>query len=508
LFGGCVEDEACLGQVLTSFTAPDQMASLLKPMQNLSINPELKALIPPLTSEEFAQLEANVCQEGIREPIITWQGTIVDGHNRYELAQMYDLPFKVKEMQFSTMEDCMDWMINNQLGRRNVTEPQKAYLIGKKYENEKQRLGGQTKGVGQNVPPVSTAERLGEEFGISDKQVKRNEDFAKGVDLLANVEPELKGQILQGKSDLNKQDVQEFGKISKQAQKEVKQSAIFVSDEELKRQINERAAEMAKAKLAEMEEEKKNHFAKVASKIKDNDLKPQSELNSIVAQEFDVKMHEVYLINNKHKLIVADSFNDIEFIKKQANKIDCVLTDPPYGISYKSPSGNGLAQRGDYGVIQGDNIEFEPSILFQYSKNVIAWGGNYYSNKLENSAGWLVWDKRDGKAINLNSDCELAWSNMLNSARLFHHTWNGMIKASEHGSKRIHPTQKPIKLFEWCLEISKAGEFVIDIFAGSGIIIPACENTNRVAIAVEMDLTFAAAILKRLNEMGYSIQKV
>ena len=265
-------------------------------MQQLTINPELKSLIPPLTAEEFKQLETNVLAEGIREPIITWQGTIVDGHNRYELAQMYDLPFKVKEMQFSTMEDCMDWMINNQLGRRNVTEPQKAYLIGKKYENEKQRLGGQTKGVGQNVPPVSTAERLGEEFGISDKQVKRNQDFAKGVDLLANVQPELKGQIFQGKSDLNKQDVQEFGKISKQAQKEVKQSAIFVSDEELKRQINERAAEMAKAKLAEMEEEKKR-------KIEE---KKAERIELIEKQKRDIQESKLMELNGLYDVISVD----------------------------------------------------------------------------------------------------------------------------------------------------------------------------------------------------------
>jgi N6-adenosine-specific RNA methylase IME4 len=264
-------------------------------MQNLSINPELKSLIPPLTAEEFKQLETNVLAEGIREPIITWQGTIVDGHNRYELAQMYDLPFKVKEMAFASMEDCMDWMINNQLGRRNVTEPQKAYLIGKKYENEKQREGRPNTKLEQNVP-VSTAERLGEEFGISHIQVKRNEDFAKGVDLLANVEPELKGQILQGKSDLNKQDVQEFGKISKQAQKEVKQSAIFVSDEELKRQINERASEMAKVKLAEMEEEKKR-------KIEE---KKAERIELIEKQKRDIQESKLMELNGLYDVISVD----------------------------------------------------------------------------------------------------------------------------------------------------------------------------------------------------------
>ena len=250
-----------------------------------------------------------------------------------------------------------------------------------------------------------------------------------------------------------------------------------------------------------------NHFSQVASKIKDSDIKTQAEVNKVVATDYNVKMYDVYLINDRHKLIVAVSFLDIDFIKKEAGAIDCVLTDPPYGISYKSPSGNGSTQRGDYKIIEGDTTDFNPGILFQYSSNVITWGANHYANKLENSAGWLVWDKRDGVAINLNSDCEMAWSNMINSARLFHHTWNGMIKASEKGDKRIHPTQKPIKLFEWCLDIVKADKVVIDLYAGSGIIIPACENTNRIAIAVEIDLTYAAAILDRLNKMGYKINK-
>jgi N6-adenosine-specific RNA methylase IME4 len=107
-------------------------------MQNLSINPELKSLIPPLTAEEFKQLETNVLAEGIREPIITWQGTIVDGHNRYELAQMYDLPFKVKEMAFASMNHAKKWMAENQLGRRNLAEYVKGELISVIEDCEKE----------------------------------------------------------------------------------------------------------------------------------------------------------------------------------------------------------------------------------------------------------------------------------------------------------------------------------------------------------------------------------
>lgn len=478
-------------------------------MQQLTINPELKSLIPPLTAEEFKQLETNVLAEGIREPIITWNGTIVDGHNRYELAQMYELPFKTLEMEFSEFCDAVEWMLNNQLGRRNLTQPQKDYLIGKRYENDKQKLGGQTStGVGQNVPPVSTAEKLGKEFGISDRQVKRNEDFANGVDLIAKVDSAKKEDILLQKSDLTKSEIQQFSGIQKKAKKEVQESSFFVSKEEQEAEIERRAEEYAKIKLKELEEEKKNHYLKVANKIKESESLPQSLENELVLKTYDINHKDVFLINGCHKLIIADSFLDIDFIKSHAQNVDCVLTDPPYGISYKSPSGSGNTQRGDYKVIEGDSEDFNPSILFEYSKNIITWGANYYANKLDNSAGWIVWDKRDGKAINLNSDCEMAWSNMLNSARLFHHTWNGMIKASEHNTKRIHPTQKPIKLFEFCLEVTKAGKVVLDLFAGSGIIIPACHRLDRIAIAVEKDHTYAAAILNRMEGLGYKIEKL
>jgi len=484
---------------------------------NLTINPDLKSLIPPLTSDEFSQLEANVLADGIRDPIIVWNGTIVDGHNRYNLAQKHGLKFETLEMQFAEFCDAVDWMVNNQLGRRNLTESQKDHLIGKRYQNEKQRLGGQIKsaatninseGVGKNFPPLSTAEKLGQEYGISARQVKFNEDFAKGVDLIAKVDSSKRDDILLEKSNLTKGEVQQFSKLQKQVEKEVKESSFFVSREEQEVEIEKRAIELAEQKLKILEEEKKNYYLKVANRIKESESLPQSLENEIVSKTYQINHKDVFLVNGCHKLIVADSFVDIDFIKSHAVNIDCVLTDPPYGVSYKSPSGSALTQRGDYKVIEGDGKEFDPSILFKYSQNVITWGANHYANRLENSAGWIVWDKREGSAINLNSDCEMAWSNMLNSARLFHHTWNGMIKASEHNTKRIHPTQKPVKLFEFCLEVTKAGRVVIDLFAGSGTIIPACDRSSRIAIAVEKDYTYVAAILNRMESLGFKVERV
>jgi len=96
---------------------------------NLTINPDLKSLIPPLTPDEFSQLEANVLADGIRDPIIVWSGTIVDGHNRYELAQRHGLKFETLEMHFSSINYCKLWIAENQLGRRNLTDFVKAEVM-------------------------------------------------------------------------------------------------------------------------------------------------------------------------------------------------------------------------------------------------------------------------------------------------------------------------------------------------------------------------------------------
>src|SRR5207247_1043787 len=78
----------------------------------------------------------------------------------------------------------------------------------------------------------------------------------------------------------------------------------------------------------------------------------------------------------------------------------------------------------------------------------IIWGGNYFSHLLDPRASWLIWDKLNSGDF---ADCELAWTNLDQAARLFRHRWNGMIRQSENNAPRVHPTQKPIALMKWCL---------------------------------------------------------
>lgn len=106
----------------------------------LKIDPEFQALCPPLTEDEYGQLEENILAEGvIYTPLIVWDGIVVDGHNRYQIARAHsDISFQTYEKQFANRYDALSWICKNQLGQRNLTPQQKMYLIGQRYEAEKE----------------------------------------------------------------------------------------------------------------------------------------------------------------------------------------------------------------------------------------------------------------------------------------------------------------------------------------------------------------------------------
>ena len=110
----------------------------------LRIAPEFEGKIPPLTAEEFQQLENNILADGVViNPIIVWDGIIVDGHNRYRIVNKHpEIHFSTCEKTFADRYEAIAWICKNQLGRRNLTKEQKKYLIGKQYEAEKASHGG------------------------------------------------------------------------------------------------------------------------------------------------------------------------------------------------------------------------------------------------------------------------------------------------------------------------------------------------------------------------------
>lgn len=113
----------------------------------LQINPKFEQIIPPLTAEEFAQLEENILKLGrVTDPIQVWLGFIVDGHHRYKIVQKHpEIAFSTYEMDFSCDAEAIAWICSLQLGRRNISDIHRDYLIGKRYAAEKEFRGGDRK---------------------------------------------------------------------------------------------------------------------------------------------------------------------------------------------------------------------------------------------------------------------------------------------------------------------------------------------------------------------------
>ena len=212
----------------------------------------------------------------------------------------------------------------------------------------------------------------------------------------------------------------------------------------------------------------------------------------------------------EHRLLCGDS-TDADQVAKLMNgeKADMVFTDPPYGISHSGKGIKGSAKENDFGEILGDNdvtVAIDSFNLCQSlfsDATMIFWGANYYSSCLPNGFGWLVWDKqREGDTF---SGAELAFVNKGVKVDVFRHQWHGMIKGSEMGEKRVHPTQKPIALVEWSFNNYKAKDNILDLFLGSGTTMVASHNTKRKCYGMELDPKYCQVIVDRMMKLDESL---
>ena len=188
---------------------------------------------------------------------------------------------------------------------------------------------------------------------------------------------------------------------------------------------------------------------------------------------------------------------------------DLAIVDPPYGIGAPNflggesrKSGNGAALRTTFEIKDWDReIPNEKyfSELFRISESQIIWGANYMSNYLPPSMGWIVWDKDNGTTK--FSDCELAFTSFDVALRKFKYTWNGMLQGDMKNKEvRIHPTQKPVKLYDWLLHnYAKPGERILDTHLGSGSSAIAAHYYGVDFVGCELDVDYFNAAKNRFE---------
>lgn len=182
-------------------------------------------------------------------------------------------------------------------------------------------------------------------------------------------------------------------------------------------------------------------------------------------------------------------------------KVDLVLTDPPYGIDhpcdFHSRGRGALALCRDYPKVNGDNKPFDPAPWL--AMPCILWGGNHYASRLPDSGGWLVWDKERPDDLD-QATCELAWSNVVKGVRRLRYLWNGMIRKGD--DELYHPTQKPVELMAWCLQLRWTAdlETILDPFMGSGTTLRAAKDLGRKAIGIEIEERYCEIAARRLAQ--------
>ena len=223
-----------------------------------------------------------------------------------------------------------------------------------------------------------------------------------------------------------------------------------------------------------------------------------------------VKPGDVWILG-AHRLICGDS-TDVGVMDRllDGERANLLLTDPPYGVKVinrdSSNGHDGKAKATKYRPIEGDETTDAAKAAYALATictdNQIIFGGNFFADFLPPSPCWIVWDKG---ATGDFADAELAWSSFGTPIRVFHFTWNGMIRegdTSVEGTRRVHPTQKPVGMLGDILkEYSNEGDSVLDMFGGSGSTLLACEQLGRKCFISEIDPKYCDVIIQRWEDL-------
>jgi DNA modification methylase len=235
----------------------------------------------------------------------------------------------------------------------------------------------------------------------------------------------------------------------------------------------------------------------------DDSIPDESEVESIC------KAGDLWQLG-EHRLLCGDCTDtgNIERLM-DGEKADLLLTDPPYGIDVVQSNqvgGKNIVPSSTYRKIEGDqSTDLAKDIyetLVDKIENIIMFGGNYFTDFLPPSRCWVIWDK---KMTGNFSQAEMAWTSFnTGGIKIYDFMWNGLSREGSRKdelTKRVHPTQKPVGLFEMILnDYSKENQTILDPFGGSGTTLIACEKTNRKCRMCEIDEKYCDVIINRWEQ--------
>ena len=181
-------------------------------MQQVIIDRDFKFLLPMLDEKAFADLEADILENGIRDSLVLWEGILIDGYNRFKIAQKHDLPFNTVSMEFQSRDEVVIWIIRNQIARRNLTPFQLRYFRGLHYHADRRSQGynspnAQDLSKPQDEVLINTAVKLADKYNVSKSTIERDSRLADALIALGEVSPEAKLSILSGETKVTRAEL-------------------------------------------------------------------------------------------------------------------------------------------------------------------------------------------------------------------------------------------------------------------------------------------------------------
>ena len=203
-------------------------------MQQLNVDSEFKFFLPELDEESFAGLEEEILQYGVRDAIVVWEGTVIDGHHRFAIAMKHGLPFPTVEVELGSRDEALIWIIKNQFARRSLKPFQTSFFRGMHYNADKRivtNAAGRNQHSGeveaQNGPQprgLSTAEKLARQYSVSRNTIKRDAQVAEVISAIGLESPEAKRSILNGTAGITRKQLQELSAGPVESVREVSHS--------------------------------------------------------------------------------------------------------------------------------------------------------------------------------------------------------------------------------------------------------------------------------------------
>ena len=408
----------------------------------MQIKDEFKKLIPALSVEEFKQLEQNCLAEGIREKIITWNGFIIDGHNRFEIATRWNLEYESESKRFKDENEVKEWMINNQFGRRNLSNYQRSVLalelesVFSERAKEKQKEAGELKQISAEAP-IETRKELAKVANVS------HDTIAKVKVIQAKATQEVKAQLSTGEVSIN------------QAYKEIKK-------------------EEKQIQIAEKKEEQKQIIESITN------IKLKNIETTIEKGWYKVGKQFLYFGSNTDK----------EFIEKLP-KAKFAFADPPY---------NAGVDKWDF------DYKWELDYIENYADVVAVTPGgwntcNFYKetnmNYIWEMFCWITNGMTHGKC---------GYANVIKTSifgkvkpKISQDFWKINIDISKTEDTK-HKGRKPYDFMIHLIDVfTNENDIIIDVFAGSGTTLLMCEKMNRISYNAEIDKQYCIDIIKRVG---------